>query len=210
MRFQITIRPAATLDAPMASLSIFVVDEPDWESAAAQAVRLGSALGLEYGQYQSEIIYAADEPNTIRNGALHKTEIIQPKSGQSTLNAGPSLERSLELLLTEETTTVTDDELPNHFVTTPLDFEQRKAVRESARYLRSINSKATGIHRLNTREQEVSLFYSALFAIPLYLFRDGNWICEAVDHTKNCGIGSLPADAVADFFKSNNINTHKP
>lgn len=208
MKFQITIRTAGTIEDSLTRLAIFLVEAPNWEAVATRAVALGSALGLEYGQYESEIVEAAKERNTILPCVLFGIKDV-PKGGPSRVlnleNALPPLERAVELLLTQDRTTITDDELPTHFIQTPLDLEQRAAVKESAKYLKRVNDQATGVHRLSTREQEVSLFFSAMFAIPLYLFRDGNWICEAVDHTKTCGMGALPSDAINDFIKSNNI-----
>ena len=207
MKYQITIRTAETIEGSLTTLGVFLVDVPYWEFAGTRVVALAMALGLEYGQYESEVVYAADQPNTLTSSALFKVETIKggPVRKLSNDEALPPLDRALKMLLSQERNTITDDENPTHFLHTPLDLEQRAAVKASAQYLKRVNDQATGVHRLSTREQEVSLFFSAMFAIPLYLFRDGNWICEAVDHTKTCGMGALPSDAINDFIKSNNI-----
>lgn len=76
MKFQITIRTAPTVEDTLAHLSVFIVDAPNWDMAASRVVALGVALGLEFGQYESEIIYASKEDNTIRAGSLHRFEAV--------------------------------------------------------------------------------------------------------------------------------------
>lgn len=84
MKFQITIRTAGTIqDGALSNLSVFLIEAPNWDAASVRVVALGKALGLEFGQYESEVIYASDEKNTIRSGYYHRVETALTHSDQS-------------------------------------------------------------------------------------------------------------------------------
>lgn len=206
MRFQIAFK--IHREDHFTTNAVFVINADNWDDAACKASLLKQAMGLNPEQVQSEIIYASKDHDMIRSGSLHRVETVFNPT-PVVKDVLPPLERCLEMLLRKDRNTVTDDEHPNHFVNTPLDPDQRKAVQITAAYLRRINDQAQGVHRLNTREIEVSLFFSAMFAIPVYLFKDGEWICEAVDHTKHGGSGPLPSDAINDFIRVNNMHDKK-
>ena len=208
MRFQITIRPKANVQSHD-EIAVFIVNAPNWETAQIMCDNRREKMILRPDEVETEIIYASKEANMVRSGMYLRTETVLARKEPAAVDVLSPLDRALNMLLRQDRNTVTDDEHPNHFVNTPLDQDQCKAVKTTAAYLRRINDQAQGVHRPNTREIEVSLFFSAMFAIPLYLFRDGEWICESVDHTKNGGSGPLPSDAINDFIRVNNMHDKK-